>query len=101
MADNQEKKPKKEFFTAEKRKQAIDWIDKNNPVCEVCGKDKWTLVPDLISPALFEGGMVIGGMTYPQVMIVCNTCGNTKYFNAIVIGVLDLKEEEKESGDDK
>ncbi len=39
------------------------------------------------------GGLIVGGPTYPQVMIVCTVCGNTKYFNAVIMGVVEKEGE--------
>jgi hypothetical protein len=35
-----------------------------------------------------DKGLVLGGSTYPQIMAVCNSCGNTKYFNAVIAGLV-------------
>lgn len=86
MADDNSK----EYFDEAKRRKAVDWINKKIPSlrCECCRSNDWQLVPDLVVPMLYSRGISIGGTVYPQFMIVCKNCSNTKYFNAILSKVL-------------
>lgn len=56
--------------------------------CECCGKDHFMLQDHIVAPPLFSGGLIVGGVAYPQAMIVCANCGNTKYVNAIMAGIV-------------
>lgn len=89
---------KEKFFSKEKREIALKWIKEKAPRldCECCGKGSWTLAEDLVTPTVLSkgGGIVLGGPTYPSIMIICNNCGNTKLFNAIVSGVITPKDAE-------
>ena len=58
--------------------------------CAVCGEGQWSL-----SDRIFElreyhgGGLAVGGVPIiPVVSAVCMHCGNTLFFNAIILGVL-------------
>lgn len=83
---------KKKFFDERKKKKALEWINEKCPnlICECCQQKSWILTEDMVMPMPFVGGgLIVGGPTYPQVMIVCTVCGNTKYFNAVVMGVVE------------
>lgn len=56
--------------------------------CEVCGNENFTILEHLVSPINFGAGFIIGGPAYPQVMAICPRCGNTKYFNAMLMGIV-------------
>jgi hypothetical protein len=91
---------KNKYFNEEKQKQAVNWLNSKWPatqrLCEVCGISSWTIAEDLVMPMPFVGGgLVVGGISYPQVMVICNNCGNTKYFNTVIMGV------EKKGGNDE
>ncbi len=80
-------------FTKEKQDQAIKWINekwKHQKNCEVCGSTTWELAGHFTSPLTFSnGGIQIGGTSYPCVSVVCKTCANTKHFNAVVMGLIE------------
>lgn len=57
--------------------------------CEICDSEEWVLAGDLVrSPIFSPDGYVFGGHSYPQCMMVCSKCGNTKFLNAVVLGVI-------------
>lgn len=42
----------------------------------------------------FNGGIALGGAIYPQFTVICRNCGNTKYFNAALMGLVsEVKKE--------
>lgn len=54
--------------------------------------------------------MLIGGISFPMVMITCQNCGNTHFHSAVMIGLVssdlpadpakpEVKEEEKGAAD--
>lgn len=79
------------------KEKILAWLDKKwlkeKRNCEICGENKWTLSPDLITPAIFERNTVNLGKTCPQFLLVCNNCGNIKYFSAVFTQLLDHKED--------
>lgn len=65
-------------------------------VCEVCEGNNWVIAEDIITPVILTNlSMVIGSKAYPQVMMICSNCANTKYFNIALMGV---KIDEKKDG---
>ncbi|MFC1659678.1 hypothetical protein ACFL0U_03875 [Pseudomonadota bacterium] len=90
---------KKEYFSQEKQQETIKWLNEKWKVkeCEVCKQKEW-IVQDFLcfSPRYEGGGLTIGGKVAPHVTLVCKNCGNTKFFNAAIMGLLDSKEEGKD-----
>jgi hypothetical protein len=71
-------------LTKEQNDKAIQWVKDhwNDKSCEICGKKEWHIPPDVVTPVIYQGGFAIG-QAYPQFMLICKNCGNTKYFNAV------------------
>lgn len=63
----------------------------NGGVCRECGEKQIVVADDLVSPVIYQGGLVLGGSAYPQGMLICNNCGNTRFFNAVILGVVPPK----------
>lgn len=84
-------KNKDHFFSKEKQEKATKWLNDKlqNKKCECCGDNTWHVADFLVAPPRFESGTILGGKVMPQVAIICNNCGNTKYFNAIKMGIID------------
>lgn len=82
--------------------KALEWIktnwQKSDKSCEICSSTQWSIPQDVVTPALFVNGQVAMGNSYPQFMMVCKKCGNTKYFNAILSGVIEIKAAEEANG---
>jgi hypothetical protein len=78
---------------AEKR-QIIEKINKlwigSAKNCPICQSNKWTLADHIVSSniATAGAGLIVGGPTYPCVMLISEPCGYTIYFNAVVLGVV-------------
>lgn len=53
--------------------------------CPECKELAITVADQIVSPIRLEGGnFQLGGPIYPQIMLVCTNCGNTRYFNAVI-----------------
>ncbi len=85
------------YFNKEKQAIALKWLEKKWPAdnrkCEICLQENWNISQDIVSPPIFtdSSSLVLGGIAYPQFMILCNTCGNTKYINAVIAGIVKEK----------
>lgn len=67
--------------------------------CPACNSNNWLVGDDFVTPIILGkgGGLMLGGTTYPQFMLICSTCGYTHYFNAIVGGIWErIKQKKKE-----
>ena len=56
--------------------------------CAVCGRaGTVSLAAHLVTPIATapQGGIHLQAANYPQAMIMCNNCGNTRYFNYVLL----------------
>lgn len=81
------------FFDKQKQAKALQWLDdkwkKEHRKCEICCGIQWTFAPELVMPLPYVGGNIsIGGPAFPHILLTCNTCGNSKFFNAVLMGIV-------------
>lgn len=75
----------------------INWLEQKWPAfvrrCEICNAvNQWSISEDIVSPIIFKNnGFNLGDKAYPQIMVICSNCGNTKYFNVALMDVLKSK----------
>lgn len=79
----------KPYFDEEKQKKAIEWLNKYwvRRECEICRNSNWSVADFFATPLRCGKDIEIGGRILPQLVVTCTKCGNTKYFNAIVMGL--------------
>jgi hypothetical protein len=71
--------------------RAIEWIeghwrtDGADPACEICGKDSWEVGYPVL---LYFWDPPERGAAAPHFPLTCRECGNTKFLNAIVAGLV-------------
>ena len=101
MTDTPDTADDKTMLSPAQRKGIVEWLDKHGAVkpCTACGQTAWHLIPHLVAPPTFrkESGFFLGGMSYPQAMLLCKNCGHTLYFNAVVMGIVPMGEPPKPS----
>ena len=57
--------------------------------CPICHENQWALGDHIVAPPLYsQGNFVIGGAAYPVAMLICENCGYTYFFNAVVLGMI-------------
>jgi hypothetical protein len=86
------------FLPKEKQEKALKWLNDKWPQhkreCEICGTSNWDIQPFLTTPLLYKDNSInLGGMSVPQVSVVCKNCSNTKYFSAIRMGLEEVKKD--------
>jgi hypothetical protein len=78
-------------LTPEEKAKISKWLQEKWPgeaKCPISGHDEWILADRLVSPLTRrKNAVTIGGPTYPLVMIICEGCGYTLFFNAVLIGI--------------
>lgn len=76
------------------KQRIADWLNRKGVRnCSVCSANQWTIADHLVAPNTFHGGgLVLGGASYPQAMLICGNCSNTLYFNAVMMGILPREE---------
>lgn len=95
---NDTKAQNDELSIPPKTKDAIaDAINKKIPgsaKCNVCPDGSFMIgdhfVSLLVTSGESSGGTIIGGPTYPCVMLICGNCGHTRLHNAILLNVLPV-----------
>ena len=57
--------------------------------CPICPTGNFFLANHLVSTPVFHpsGGMILGGTTYPSLMLLCDSCGNIRLHNAMILGI--------------
>lgn len=85
----------KNYFNNEQLEKALTWLNSKWPIktCDVCRTNLWELSNFMVAAPRFEGGIVIGGPVAPQLMVMCKNCGNTKFFNAVIMGLVKADKE--------
>lgn len=76
--------------TAEKQK-VIDWISSRHPgplICPMCDDPNWFVGDHLVQPMTIGANYAVnlGGVGYPQVMVISSGCGYTRFLNAVAVG---------------
>jgi hypothetical protein len=76
------------------KQKILNWLEQKWPKdkrnCEICSTNRWSISEDIVAPIIVEenNNLNIGGKTYPQIMLICSYCGNTKYFNVALMNIL-------------
>jgi len=61
-------------------------------ICQICNKQVWSIADLIVELRGFNPrAIVIGGPTIPSIVATCINCGNTIFFNAIVLGIIPLE----------
>jgi len=77
----------------EEKKKITDWLARwrhePNP-CSVCGSPNWLIGDHLVQPVTLgpNSQLQLGGVGYPQIMLISLPCGHTVFINAVVAGIL-------------
>lgn len=78
------------------REQAGLWLSEHwtqNRECPLCGTDAWTVGDIVVVPLVHSP---LDGPTYPFFPVFCDSCGHTRLFNALTMGILKGSEDEEE-----
>lgn len=66
----------------------IDQKVPNASQCLTCGiQNSVHLASHLVTPVAtnYRGGILLQAANYPQAMLMCMNCGETRYFNAVIL----------------
>ncbi|MBI1924437.1 hypothetical protein HYR99_09315 [Candidatus Poribacteria bacterium] len=65
--------------------------------CPICHLQKWVISDTVYELREFAGGKwLTGAAVAPVVIAICTNCGNTLFFNAIHLGIIEPTEKETE-----
>ena len=84
------------ILSAEDKQKVEEWLKakwKSPAKCPVSKDNNWIIGDHVVTPMNYAAsGAIIGGRVYPQVMLICGTCGHTMLFNAVIIGIFPPEE---------
>jgi hypothetical protein len=61
---------------------------KSPVTCPVCKTSAWTAAPHIVNVPRFAADALAGNtQTYPFIIVSCNTCFHSMFFNAVPIGI--------------
>jgi hypothetical protein len=81
-------------LSPEDKNKIIAWLTRDGrptPICPICGTQEWAIADHVTQPITVGGaggGLVLGGVGYPNIMVVSTRCGYTMYVNAVIAGIL-------------
>src|SRR5437867_769361 len=77
-------------LNAEESRIALAWLNRQwtNQTCPFHGPTKWEVGQVIMTLPYSGGGVIVGGPTYPLLVVTCVNCGYTVLVNAIVAGVV-------------
>ena len=74
----------------------LNTIDSNGIECPVCHQRHWGISREIYETREFQNGVLLGRTPIsitPYVTMTCNNCGNTLFFNAIFLGLVNQNHE--------
>ncbi len=79
----------------ENYQKIIKWFKSKwtkNQKCTICGSHDWIIEETFVTSIVVEGKNIKpNGNIYPQIMVICGNCGNSNYFNALIMGLAKTK----------
>src|SRR4051812_5099570 len=82
-------------ISVEDQQRVIDALRAKAPnmrACSICGVGPWSISGGFAAVTVTDeaGKLVLGGQNLPLVPLVCANCGQTVFFNLLVLGLSDL-----------
>jgi hypothetical protein len=70
----------------------LNWLEEKWPedkrICDICRTEKYEIPKYIVNlPGLIDNQQPIRQIVYPKIMAICSYCGNTKFFNAKLMGL--------------
>lgn len=79
-------------LTDKQQQLVVKKLEKAIKVCPICGHKGLIISDTIFEIREFNGGqLILGGKEstiYPLIAVVCGGCGNTQFFNAILLGIV-------------
>lgn len=75
----------------DEREFAELWLaekSRHDVLCPICGEGNWTLGDFVVAAPIFAPKRYsIGLASYPSLIVACEDCGYTMFFNAAIVGL--------------
>lgn len=82
-------------ITLEQQQKALEKLENFFKRPCGCSGNNWILNDKIFELREFNGGdLVIGGKSssiFPVITVSCRDCGNTHFFNAVLLGIIEKK----------
>jgi hypothetical protein len=94
----------KTILSDEDLKKALAFLEskrRGDIVCPICKSTEWTIGAHIVQPVTVSpgnNGLMLGGVGYPQIMLISKECGHTLFINAVVAGIVPGGEAPKDEG---
>ncbi|HYK77974.1 MAG TPA: hypothetical protein VEU95_00005 [Micropepsaceae bacterium] len=80
-------------WTSEQMDHALEWLNNKFPKASVCHEcDHDTIIAHFpVAPLRYVDGRGVllgGGPLMPMLAVVCPNCGSTRFFNAMIMGLM-------------
>jgi len=79
-------------LTPEEKAQFAEWLHsvwKGPKECPICHVESWNQGDHFVyAPIYYQGAFVAGSVAYPSVILICDNCGYTLFFNAVIMDLL-------------
>jgi hypothetical protein len=92
------------ILSKEDREKVLAWLEQyGGGPCSQCHQSVWTTSDHLVHTPIFSpyGGLVVGGSTYPLVLIACANCGFVRFVSALILGLDIAPSPERQASDVK
>lgn len=83
------------YLTPGEKSLVTSWLNSkwtNNNRCPISGDNSWRVGDFIVHTAAYSGVMM-SGPTYPHVAVICSSCGYTIFFNAVMMGITEARNE--------
>lgn len=80
-------------LTPDEYAKVREWLkrfpESENTACPVCKSQEWLIAEHVVQPITVTHGnaFMMGGIGYPQVMLISLPCGYTRFMNSVVMGI--------------
>lgn len=75
-------------LTDQQRAKAQEWLETRTLSCPSCGFRSFSLADIVIEVPFEPGRIVLGGPTYPMLLVVCTECAHALHFAAVPLGLV-------------
>lgn len=80
-------------LSLEDKEAAVRWINEKvkNHACICCGSNDWSIGDHIVELRPFVGGgITVGGVVYPALVLTCNVCAYARFHMALPTGLLNV-----------
>jgi len=93
-------------LTQEEKDRVAAWLTAKavgDQRCPICGDPNWIIGDHIVQPITIgaNNSLQLGGVGYPNVLVISQRCGYTRFVNAVIIGIAKTRKDEEKEKDGK